>query len=83
MHDRMKIYRFMLRFCRDVGRCPTVREIGEAMLIPSTSVVTYHLKKLVDEKLIDHGDDGRYIPVAVKDWMAEMPIPADARVLSL
>lgn len=34
------------------GTTPTIREIGRAVRIGSTSVVNYHLKRLVDAGLI-------------------------------
>ena len=39
---------FINRFSEENGYPPTVREIGSAVNIPSTSVVTYNLNKLVD-----------------------------------
>lgn len=41
-----KILRYVWEYWRESGRPPTIREIGEAADIPSTSVVTYNLNKL-------------------------------------
>lgn len=40
------ILRYVWEYWRESGRPPTIREIGEAANIPSTSVVTYNLNKL-------------------------------------
>lgn len=37
-----------VRECAEVGRPPTIREIGRAVGITSTSVVNYHLRKLTE-----------------------------------
>lgn len=36
-----------VRECAEAGRPPTIREIGRAVGISSTSVVNYHLRKLI------------------------------------
>ena len=41
-----KILQYVWEYWRESGRPPTIREIGEAADIPSTSVVTYNLDKL-------------------------------------
>lgn len=44
---------FIERFLRDEGYPPTIREIGEACDINSTSVVNYNLNKLVDGEWLE------------------------------
>lgn len=47
LSDRQQqIYNFMMRFSNEKGRPPTIREIGKAVGISSTSVVNYNLNIL-------------------------------------
>lgn len=50
---QQKMYDFIIRFLAERGRPPTLREIGHAVGITSTSVLDYNLNKLVDEGLIE------------------------------
>jgi repressor LexA len=43
---QQQIYNFMMRFSQEKGRPPTIREIGKAVGISSTSVVNYNLNIL-------------------------------------
>ncbi|MBN1564154.1 MAG: hypothetical protein JXA10_09960, partial [Anaerolineae bacterium] len=47
------ILKFIESFISDHGYPPTIREIGEAVDIASTSVVNYNLNKLVDRGFIE------------------------------
>lgn len=47
------ILSFISRFLEERGYPPTIREIGEAVGIASTSVVNYNLNKLVDHGYIE------------------------------
>ncbi|RPI98672.1 MAG: repressor LexA, partial [Chloroflexi bacterium] len=47
-----KILEFIENFIGQHGYPPTIREIGEAVSIASTSVVNYNLNKLVEHGLI-------------------------------
>jgi len=50
LSDRQKrILEFIQRFAADNGYPPSIREIGDAADISSTSVVNYNLNRLVDE----------------------------------
>lgn len=54
LSDRQRnILRFIDRYIGDNGFPPTIREVGEATDIDSTSVVNYNLNKLVDAGFID------------------------------
>ena len=54
LSDRQQgIYRFTRRFVREKHYPPTIREIGEALDITSTSVVNYNLNILEDKGLIE------------------------------
>jgi len=48
-----KMYAFLSDYINTNGFPPTVREIGEALDIPSTSLVSYYLKGLEERGLID------------------------------
>jgi len=48
-----KMYAFLSDYINTNGYPPTVREIGEALDIPSTSLVSYYLKGLEERGLID------------------------------
>jgi repressor LexA len=50
------ILRFMDRYMQRQGYPPTIREIGEATNINSTSVVNYNLNKLVDAGYLERSD---------------------------
>jgi repressor LexA len=49
---QQQIYNFMTRFSNEKGRPPTIREIGKAVGISSTSVVNYNLNILEKAGLI-------------------------------
>lgn len=44
---------YIWEYIRDAGRPPTIREIGQAAKISSTSVVNYNLTKLAEKGYID------------------------------
>lgn len=50
------ILRFMQRYVTQTGYPPTIREIGEATGINSTSVVNYNLNKLVEAGYLERSD---------------------------
>lgn len=50
------ILRFMQRYMDQFGYPPTIREIGEATTINSTSVVNYNLNKLVSAGYLERSD---------------------------
>ena len=53
---QQNILKFMNRYVGDHGFPPTIREIGEATGIASTSVVNYNLNKLVDAGYLERSD---------------------------
>lgn len=54
LSDRQrKMLDFIQRYSRDQGYPPSIREIGEAVGISSTSVVNYNLNRLVEEGYLD------------------------------
>ena len=44
---------YIWQYIRDAGRPPTIREIGQAVKISSTSVVNYNLTKLTEKGFLD------------------------------
>jgi repressor LexA len=58
LSERQKeILRFIISFFKDNRFPPSIREIGERVGISSTSVVSYNLKKLVEEDLLERQPD--------------------------
>jgi len=55
--QQREILRFIVSFFNDYKFPPSIREIGEKVGISSTSVVSYNLKKLVDEDLLQRQPD--------------------------
>lgn len=54
---QQNILKYIFEYGEDVGRPPTIREIGHAVNISSTSVVNYNLTKLAEKGLIDREAD--------------------------
>lgn len=50
---QQKMLEYITQYIRDSGRPPTIREIGRAANISSTSVVTYNLNKLDERGFLD------------------------------
>ena len=50
---QQKILEYISKYIHDSGRPPTIREIGQAASISSTSVVTYNLNKLDERGFLD------------------------------
>jgi repressor LexA len=80
-----KILNFIETFIAQHGYPPTIREIGEAVGIASTSVVNYNLNKLVEYGLIDRAPKvsrGLWLSPQDDKTPAELPVGyADARSL--
>jgi repressor LexA len=58
------------------GRAPTIRELGESMNVRSTSYVSYLLRKLEDQRLIECSHDGTSRGIRV---VQKPPIPVVQR----
>lgn len=50
---QQNILDFIWHYIQDAGRPPTIREIGQAVKIGSTSVVNYNLNKLTEKGFLD------------------------------
>jgi repressor LexA len=50
---QQKMLDYIWKYIKELGRPPTIREIGQAATISSTSVVNYNLTKLAEKGYID------------------------------
>lgn len=70
-----KILKFIETFLKQNGYPPTIREIGEAVDIASTSVVNYNLNKLVEHGLIERAPEvSRGLRLVGQDTPQELPV---------
>jgi repressor LexA len=70
-----KILRFIETFITKNGFPPTIREIGKAVDIASTSVVNYNLNKLVEYDLLERAPDvSRGLRLVKPNTPQEMPV---------
>ena len=53
------ILRYMMDFADEQGRQPSVREIGEAAGLTSTSTTAGYLRRMVNEGLLTQGEQSR------------------------
>ena len=56
---RDTILRYMMSFANEQGRQPSVREIGEAAGLTSTSTTAGYLRRMVNEGLLMQGEHAR------------------------
>lgn len=56
---RIVIMQYMLSFATEQGRQPSVREIGEAAGLLSTSTTAGYLRRMVNEGLLARTEDAR------------------------
>ena len=56
---RDTIIRYMMSFAEEQGRQPSVREIGEAAGLTSTSTTAGYLRRMVNEGLLMQGEQSR------------------------
>ena len=56
---RMQIIEYMMSFAREQGRQPSVREIGAAAGLQSTSTTAGYLRRMVNEGLLVQGVENR------------------------
>ncbi len=96
LSDRQKaILDFVERFINEQGYPPTIREIGEACNITSTSVVNYNLKKLVAEgwleraaeksrgiRLVRHRDSAKQMAVRAAEALNVARVPLVGRIVA-
>jgi repressor LexA len=85
-----RILDFIESFINENGYPPTIREIGHAVDIASTSVVNYNLNKLVDYELLERAPDVSRglrlvntqpeLPVRVADSSQMVPVPMVGKI---
>lgn len=56
-----EIYLFLIKYFRENGYAPTVREIGEWIGLSSTATIKYYLDRLEKKKKIERGSSARAI----------------------
>ena len=56
---RVKILQYMISFATEQGRQPSVREIGMAAGLQSTSTTAGYLRRMVNEGLLAKGEQAR------------------------
>ena len=56
---RDTIIRYMMTFAEEQGRQPSIREIGEAVGLTSTSTTAGYLRRMVNEGLLMQGEQSR------------------------
>lgn len=56
---RIQILQYMLSFATEQGRQPSVREIGMAAGLQSTSTTAGYLRRMVNEGLLAQGEQAR------------------------
>ncbi len=82
---QQNILKFIAQFLDRRGYPPTIREIGEAVGIASTSVVNYNLNKLVDYGLIERVPEvsrGLRLVPQDDDGAIELPGTRQAKITS-
>lgn len=72
---QQKILAFIETFIKENGFPPTIREIGQAVNINSTSVVNYNLNRLADLGFIERAPDvSRGIRLVTPDKTEQLPV---------
>lgn len=81
---QQRILNYIWEFGQERGYPPSIREIGEAVGISSTSVVNYNLERLEEEGLIERdrrhsrglriSETGATLFSARKDWVVSIPL---------
>lgn len=74
---RDEIYKYIVDFCEEhKGVPPTIRLIGKAFGVESTSHVQYHMRKLVQAGKIEKVPDTQIYCVVGARWLPpEKPMP--------
>lgn len=56
-----EIYLFLIKYFKENGYAPTVREIGKGVYLGSTAIIKYYLDALERKKKIKRGEGARAI----------------------
>ncbi|HML24452.1 MAG TPA: transcriptional repressor LexA [Aggregatilinea sp.] len=88
-----KILSFIERFLEKNGYPPTIREIGEAVSIASTSVVNYNLNKLVERGFLERSpevsrglrlvkENAQEVPMRYAESASLLPVPLVGKIVA-
>ena len=69
---RDTIIRYMMSFADEKGKQPTVREIGEAAGLTSTSTTAGYLRRMVNEGLLTQSGQSRRNYFVTKDAVLQI-----------
>ena len=69
---RETILRYMMAFSNEKGKQPSVREIGDAAGLMSTSTTAGYLRRMVNEGLLAQGEQSRRNYYVTKNAMNRM-----------
>lgn len=69
---RKVILHYMVSFAREQGRQPSVREIGKAAGLTSTSTTAGYLQRMVNEGLLEKTDRARRNYLVTRSGLAMM-----------
>ncbi|MBU6429946.1 MAG: transcriptional repressor LexA [Cyanobacteria bacterium REEB65] len=79
---QLQVLDFLRRNLREKGYVPSIRELGEALGLKSTSTIHYHLTGLADRGLI-RWDKGKNRAIQILDEGGEVESPREARLAVL
>ena len=65
---RQKIYNYIVLHIKVYGYPPTLRDIGDAVGIGSTSVVHHHIKKMISIGMLKTGHEGASRAIGVPGY---------------
>lgn len=68
------ILQYMVSFADEQGRQPSVREIGEAAGLMSTSTTAGYLRRMVNEGLLTQGEQSRrnyFVTPGALSWLRQ------------
>lgn len=77
-----RVLNFIKEYLEKNGYPPSIREIGEATGISSTSVVTYYLKQLEELGLIRRGQNVSRAILPIREGISFLQIPVVGRIFA-
>lgn len=80
MEIKEQILRFISEFTKEYGYAPTVREIGDAVNLKSTSSVQSHLDAMEEMQLIRKGNKPRTITILDERYKTSGPGDTERRI---
>lgn len=61
LEQEYKIYLFLIKYIKEHGYAPSIREIGKGVGLSSTATIKYYLDRLEKKKKIERGEGARAI----------------------